>query len=187
MQSILPSKPVGTWSPGAGTPPPRSPETTGLEWAAERKWYQVSGSGWHKAVATPGPLGDFQDSSLCGRNEVIVLGWNRLPQREWRHSPGLSSPISLPPSLVMGWPNTLLPFTREQEERGREGENLYIKWLFLIIPLAWVWTPPRGILSPFSHPRPLQKTPAQRSASLWSQFPSDDASFSTLVSVNKQT
>lgn len=133
------------------------------------------------------PGGYFQDSNLSGRNEVIVFGWNRLPQRKGKHSPGLGLPISLPPDLVMGWPNTLLPFTREQEERGREGENLDIKWLFLFIPLAWVWTPRRGILSSSSHPGLLQKTPTQRNASLGSQFPSDDASFSTLVSVNKQT
>lgn len=76
---------------------------------------------------------------------------------------------------------------RKKKERGKEGENLYIKWLFLFIPLAWVWTPRRGILSSSSHPGLLQKTPTQRNASLGSQFPSDDASFSTLVSVNKQT
>ena len=67
--------------------------------------------------------------------------------------------VSLP-SFVLGWPNTLLPFTSkiERKKEGREGErgkgwegvkerererkeggvNLYIKQLFLSLLLAWV-------------------------------------------------
>lgn len=161
-----------------GTPPPSSPETTGgREKMAPDVWEWMA-----QGCSCPVPPGNFQDSSLCGRNEATVPGWSRLPQREWR----LRSPSSLPPCLGMGWPNTLLPFTRQQEER-EDGREFYIKCLFLAIPLAWVWTPLRGILRSFSHPCLLQKTPAQRNTSLWSQLPSYDASFSTLVSVNKQT
>lgn len=62
-----------------------------------------------------------------------------------------------PPSFVLGWLNALLPFTskiesggeggrerkrvggRERERERKEGRvNLYIKQLFLSLPLAWV-------------------------------------------------